>query len=80
MSTTETMQRKDFEMSQGDLDALFEAIKPVPYMVIGGVIPASPQEIANSFWNSLGQKMGFDGSTVKPNGKGDRFFSAVPTP
>lgn len=71
--------RTDYEMTQDDLDALLAAMKPVPYMVIGGHAPSSPQENANRAWEALGKKMGFDHMTVRPNGRGDRFFSAVPS-
>lgn len=68
--------RKEFEMTEKDLETLMESCKPVPYMVIGGVEPKSPQENANDAWQLLGAKMGFDYTTVRPNGKGDRFFTA----
>ena len=72
------MTRRDFEMTEADLETLLEAMKPVPYMVIGGHEPASQQENANAAWQALGVKMGFQHMTVRPNGKGDRFFSAEP--
>lgn len=78
MTPNHRPQRKDFEMSQQDLDAIFEAIKPVPYIIIGGVAPRSRQEMANDAWRALGAKLGFNHMTVRPNGKGDRFFSAEP--
>jgi predicted TIM-barrel fold metal-dependent hydrolase len=69
--------RKEFEMTEEDLNALLKACKPVPYMVIGGYVPRSPQENANDAWERLGKKMGFDHMTVRPiSGKGDRFFTA----
>ena len=67
--------RKNFEMTQGQLDKLLDACKPVPYMVIGGRAPASPQENANRAWESLGKELGFKHMTVQPTGKGDRFFT-----
>lgn len=70
------MTMKEYEMSQEDLDELLEACKPVPYMIIGGVAPMSPQERANAAWEKLGKKMGFRHMTVRPIGKGDRFFMA----
>ena len=70
------MSRHDFEMTEADLETLFEAMKPVPYMVFGGHAPSSPQENANEAWKALGARMGFKHMTVRPNGKGDRFFSA----
>lgn len=69
---------KEYEMTQSDLDELLNACRPVPYMVFGGMEPSSPQENANSAWKRLGEKMGFDWKSVKPSGKGDRFFMAIP--
>lgn len=72
--------RREYEMTQDDLDTIMDACKPVPYMVIGGVIPRTPQQNANDAWGRLGSKMGFDGQTVQPvSGKGELFFTAVPT-
>ena len=71
--------RTDYEMSEEDLKVLLEAIKPVPLMMIGGHSP-SRQENANMAWKRLGKKMGFNHKTVRPiPGKGQRFFSAVPS-
>lgn len=71
--------RTNYEMTQADCDALLAAMKPVPYMVIGGHVPSSQQENANNAWAALGAKMGFDHMTVQPiQGKGMRFFTAVP--
>jgi len=39
---------------------------------------SSPQENANAAWRELGKRMGFDYLTVEPNGRGNRFFSAIP--
>lgn len=70
---------KDFEMTQAQLDKLLDACKPVLMIALQCGTPPSPQENANAAWASLGEVMGFDAMTVKPNGKGDRFFSAEPT-
>jgi hypothetical protein len=69
--------KKDFEMTQEQLDKLMDACKPVPMIAlhIGGG-PSSPQENANRAWETLGKEMGFIASTVRPNGKGDRYFTA----
>ena len=72
------MERKEYEMTQADLDKILNACNPVPYMVFGGRPPRSPQENANDAWAELGRRMGFDHMTVRPTGRGDRFFSAVP--
>lgn len=72
--------RTNYEMTQADLDEILDACKAVPYMVMGGRGPSSPQENANRAWAALGVKMGFDHMTVHPiSGKGNRFFSAVPS-
>lgn len=68
--------RKDFEMTSEDLQTLLDAMKPVPMIALQCGRPTSVQENANAAWAKLGKKMGFDPMTVKPNGKGDRFFSA----
>ncbi len=72
--------RREYEMTRKQLDKLLDASKPVPYMVFGGKSPATCQENANTAWASLGSEMGFMPMTVEPvTGKGDRFFTAVPT-
>lgn len=69
-------ERKEFEMTQEQLDKLLEACKPVPYMVIGGMEPRSLQERANDAWERLGKELGFKHMTVQPLSKGNRFFTA----
>lgn len=72
--------RTEYEMTQADLDTLLSAMKPVPYMIVGGHAPSSQQENANRAWASLGAKMGFDHMTSQPIvGKGARWFSAIPS-
>ena len=72
--------RVEYEMTEEQLKQLLDACKPVPYMVIGGHAPSSPQENANRAWMGLGKEMGFDWETVRPvQGKGQRFFTAVPS-
>lgn len=71
--------RKEYEMTQAQLDTILDACKPVSYMVFGGMEPRSPQENANDAWKALGDELGFDHMTVRPNGNGDRFFTADST-
>ena len=71
--------RVEYEMSQGQLETLLEACKPVPYMMVGNSVPSTPQENANHAWERLGKEMGFDSETARPTNKGRRFFSAVPS-
>lgn len=70
------MARRDYEMTEADLAKLLDAMKPVPYMIVGGMPPVSQQENANAAWAELGKRLGFDPMSVRPNGRGDRFFSA----
>lgn len=71
---------KTYEMTQEDLDQILEACKPVPYIIIGGIPPRSPQENANTAWAELGRRMGFKHMTVRPiPGKEQRFFTAEGT-
>jgi hypothetical protein len=69
---------ENFEMTQNQLDEIIDACKPVPLIALNAGMPTSPQEKANSAWEKLGKELGFDHMTVKPNGCGDRFFSAEP--
>lgn len=73
--------RTNYEITEEDMKELLAACKPTPVMMIGSYVPAAgPQENANRAWQRLGEKMGFDYMTVRPiDGKGQRFFSAVPT-
>ncbi len=69
--------RKEFEMTDEQLQNMLNACKPVPYMVIGGIEPRSPQENAIQAWKELGEELGFDGMTAEPvEGKGMKFFTA----
>lgn len=62
-----------FTMTQKQYDTLMEAMKPVPYMVIGGYPPPSRQENANAAWARLGEEMGFDYMTVRPAAGGNQL-------
>ena len=68
--------RKQFEMTQEQLETIMEACRPVALIALNSGMPSSPQENANRAWEALGKELGFKHMTVKPNGKGDRFFSA----
>jgi len=49
-------------------------------IMVGGVAPPSQQDNANRAWAALGKKMGFDSLSVRPiGGKGQRFFTAIPS-
>lgn len=74
------MERQEYEMTQEQLDKILDACKPTPAMFLSGGRPmfSTPQENANHAWQLLGDELGFDHMTVRPNGKGDRYFTAVP--
>lgn len=72
--------RTDYEMTADDLANLLDSMRPVPMILLQCGAPRSVQESANAAWARLGERMGFDPMTVAPNGKGDRFFSAVALP
>lgn len=70
---------KRYEMTQAQLDRILEACKPVPYIVVGGIPPSSPQENANAAWAELGREMGFEHMTVRPvAGQPPTVFEAEP--
>lgn len=74
--------RTNYEMTKEDLEKILEACKPTRVMCLNGGTPlgGNQQENANSAWKALGEKLGFDYMTVRPiEGKGQRFFSAVPS-
>jgi hypothetical protein len=71
--------RKEFEMTEAQLNALLDAGKAVPYMVFGGRPPTSPRENVNNAWRALGKELGFVWDTAQPvPGKrfDFRFFTA----
>lgn len=75
--------RKEYELTQDELDELLGACKPTPAMFLSGGTPmfGTPQENANRAWGVLGKKRGFVGSSVQPvSGKGDRFITAEALP
>lgn len=72
--------RREYEITQGQLDGLLAASKSTPYMIVAGHPPTSPQENANRAWRKLGHELGFDAMTVEPMpSKGERYFTAEPT-
>ena len=72
--------RRNYEMTEADLEKILDACKPVPMIKLHIRTPSSPQENADRAWAELGSRMGFDSMTVEPMpGKGPRFFTAVPT-
>lgn len=73
------MERKEYELTTQQFDKLIEACRPVPAIMLQCGMPSSPQENANRAWCALGKELGFDGMTVEPSRKGQRFFTAMPS-
>lgn len=77
--SNEVTTKREYEMSEDDLEKILDASKPTPVMSVDGKTNmfGTPQENANRAWKALGQRMGFDYMTVTPlPDKGDRFFTA----
>lgn len=73
-------ERQEFEMTAEQFDGLVAACQPTPAIMVGGVMPPTPQENANAYWRKLGDEMGFDWATVRPApGANQRLFTAVPS-
>lgn len=73
--------RQQYEMTPEDFEriiAQIQSAKNTPLIAIHCGMPTSPQEAANAAWCELGKRMGFDGMTVEPDGKGKFSFTAVP--
>ena len=70
--------RKEFEMTEAQYEKLISACRPVPMIMLQCGTPRSQQARANDAWKELGNEMGFQHMTVRPTGKGDRFFTAEP--
>jgi hypothetical protein len=70
------MARKKYELTTAQFDKLIEACRPVPAIMLQCGPLSSPQDNANRAWCALGDELGFDGMTVQPSEKGQRFFTA----
>lgn len=69
--------RKTYVITDEQLESLLKASEPVRYMVVGGMVPSSPQENANRAWKALGEELGFHYMTVRPiDGASLNTFSA----
>ena len=77
LSAQKRVIRKEYEMTKAQYYAILAASQPVPYLVAGGIEPATPQENAHRAWQALGKELGFDWETVRPSECGDRFFTAI---
>lgn len=71
--------RKTYVMTDEQLETLLDAGKPTMVIMIGNVPNRTPQENANSAWQSLAREMGFVWDTVESiPGKPQTHFTAAP--
>jgi len=68
--------RKEFVLTDEQLERLLDACKPVPLIMIQCGTPSSPQENANAAWKALGEEMGFKYMTVRPASGDQKRFTA----
>jgi hypothetical protein len=70
---------KLFTMTEEQYQAILDASRPTTLMYLSGGQPmgSSPQENANSAWQSLGSELGFDWQSAKPanNGNPRQFYA-----
>ncbi len=71
-------ERKEFEMTVAQHNALLDACRPQMYLVANGTEPDVQGTIMRA-WDRLGAEMGFIGKTARaiPN-KSELFFTAEP--
>ena len=72
--------RKEFEMTQEEMDIIIEINKqggdPVMYLSGGMPFGESLKEKINDYWEILGRKYGFKPLTGQASPKGKLFFTA----
>ena len=68
--------RQEYTVTDEEFERLMEAAKPVPYLVIGGHAPRSPQENANVVWQEIAKKRGVVWDSIQSSPKDIRIFTA----
>ena len=70
---------KTYRLTDEELDALKEALKPVPCLIVGGIPPASPCDKAMAVWRNVASRVGCDVNSIAPANTGDEHdFLATP--
>jgi len=72
--------RKEYQMTDEQLQGLLAACQPTPAMYLSGGQPMydTPQENANRAWKKLAGEMGFVWDSCEPViGKSQHFFTAI---
>lgn len=73
--------RREFELTEEQLESLLDACKPVVCIKVGTHLPGTPLAKGNAAWAALGKELGFSHLTARPvSGKGQRFFTADVAP
>lgn len=73
--------KKQYRMTDEELQSVLDASKPVPYLVFGGMAPPSPQENVNRAWAAIARAHGVRQMSIGPASTGDqRDFIAEPLP
>ena len=73
-------RRHAYRMAEDEYSGLLKASESVPYIVVGGMGPISPQERANTWWQGLAKTHHFIWDSVRPHGSDPRSFTAMPLP
>jgi len=60
--------RREYVLTDAQLERILRACESVPYIIVGGSPPRSPQERANDAWMIVGAELGFRWDTVLPTG------------
>ena len=68
--------RKEFTLTEKQLEKILDACKPVPLIMLQRGMPPSPQDNANAAWRALGEELGFRYMTVVPVPGDQRKFTA----
>jgi hypothetical protein len=77
--------KQEFEMLQSEMDEILRInreVKNLPLMMIGTSCNSGQEkaEAINRYWETLGEKYGFEWSSVEGSSKGKLFFLATPKP
>jgi hypothetical protein len=56
---------KEYTLTEEELQELFDAAKPVPYMIIGGNPPPSSYNRSLSVWKRVAERVNCDVNTIQ---------------
>lgn len=68
-----------FRLTDEELEELYKASQPVPYLIFGGLEPASPRDNALRVWRKVAERVGCDPESIDCANTGDDHdFEATP--